>query len=44
MRRKLTAMACVIVLALGLSACGGQGTEGGDAFTVRVVCQSEDVY
>ena len=44
MRRKLTAMACVIVLALGLSACGGQGTGGGDAFTVRVVCQSEDVY
>ena len=44
MRRKLTAMACVIVLALGLSACGGQETEGGDAFTVRVVCQSEDVY
>ena len=44
MRRKLTAMACVIVLALGLSACGGQGAEGGDAFTVRVVCQSEDVY
>ena len=37
-------MACVIVLALGLSACGGQGTGGGDAFTVRVVCQSEDVY
>lgn len=44
MKRKLTAMTCVIVLALGLSACGGQGAEGGDAFTVRVVCESEDIY
>lgn len=42
MRRCLAALLCMA--ALGLSACGGRGPVGADAFTVRMICQSEDIY
>ena len=41
MSRKIRILAVVLLLALCLTACGAPAQE---AFTVRVVCESQDVY
>ena len=42
MRKKLAVWSLAALLLLGLTACSGGDSE--DAFTVRVVCESPDVY